>query len=180
MSSDPKEVNVLVPIAHYLYIAVLSGYYHCEDWQKWADNIIINNKNVEWWIYEIAFSNTLDDVITVINEEKKNEWINYNEEYSIPSTVIGYYYLLYKLEKMNFDDIIQRIMHDDDISSETTLLNDKLFCKLLNDYNYRHDLCAKEKISINYFQVLGEKAKYQLNYIETYSALLHSSLTKSS
>lgn len=46
-----------MPIVNYLHTVVISQYWNMEQWQSWADGLILCNDNLEDWIYKVAFSN---------------------------------------------------------------------------------------------------------------------------
>ena len=61
-----------IPIANYLYTAVISGYYTVDDWREWADRIILNNTvdDIDIWIFDVAFSTNEEQFYDAILEKK--------------------------------------------------------------------------------------------------------------
>lgn len=59
-----------MPIVNYLHTVVISRYWNREQWQSWADGLILCNDNLEHWIYKVAFSNDREKLFLSIAHEK--------------------------------------------------------------------------------------------------------------
>lgn len=53
-----------MPIVNYLHTIVLSKYWNTNQWQSWADCLIICNDNLEEWVYDVAIAKSRRIVIS--------------------------------------------------------------------------------------------------------------------
>ena len=122
-----------IPIANYLYTAVISGYYTVDERREWADRIILNNNvdDIDIWIFDVAFSTNQEQFYNVIWEEKTQEVFDENTSYSKEDVIIGYYYLLYKEKKISAFELLYRITDEDDNSYGGNLYTDNRFCEVI-------------------------------------------------
>lgn len=60
-------------IGYYIYIASMSGYYSKTDWQSWADRQIMDNDEVEEWIYKVSLVKDIEDLCTAVYDKKIEE-----------------------------------------------------------------------------------------------------------
>ncbi|MCI8629808.1 MAG: hypothetical protein HFE57_10020 [Firmicutes bacterium] len=122
-----------IPITNYLYTAIISGYYSVDDCRKWADRIILNNEvdNIDIWIFDVAFSTNEEQLFDAILEQKIQEVFDENTTYSKADAIVGYYYLLYKEQKMSALELINKITDEDDNSYEGNLYSNERFCKTM-------------------------------------------------
>ncbi|OSA94465.1 UNVERIFIED_ORG: hypothetical protein B2H93_08185 [Clostridium botulinum] len=88
-------------IANYIYIAVISGYYSKSDWQKWADEEILNNYEVEEWVYNVSLAKDTEELYEAIYEKRMEESYYQNNEFLQEDVVVGYYYMLYGEKRIN-------------------------------------------------------------------------------
>lgn len=114
-------------IAHYLNTAVASEYYKKEDWENWADNIIMNEGNLDEWIYDVSIAKNKNELFAAIQPQLCQEYFESDDWYSEADVVIGYYYLMYKERKMNLLELMSRIYDEDDISVEASICDRKEF-----------------------------------------------------
>lgn len=112
-------------IAHYLNTAVASEYYKKEDWENWADNIIMNESNLDEWIYDVSIAKNKNELFAAIQPQLCQEYFEGDDLYSEADVIIGYYYLMYKERKMNLLELISRIYDEDDISVESSMCDTK-------------------------------------------------------
>lgn len=147
-----------MPIINYLYTAVLSGYLKKEQWQKWADCIIMNESEVDTWIYEVSIAKNASEVCNAIYYQKIIESFDNDTKYWEPDIVIGYYYLMYQKGEMLLKDLIERLSDEDDICSESEIFDKVEIRDLLNDIK-----CGKvsyKKID-ELLSPMAQKAKMQ-------------------
>lgn len=133
-------------IAHYLHTIVLSGYYTSDDWQSWADNIILNNdiKNIEYWIFDVSLAKNQDELFNAIRDKVTVE--NMTDDYYFywePDIVIGYYYLLYKENRISLSELFERLGYDDDISNES-IIN---YVDIMNGYVVNEDSFSESEFA---------------------------------
>lgn len=122
-------------IANYLYVAVISGYYKKQDWQAWADKIIISNNNLDIWIYDVSMAQNKEELYKSIGDRKREEYFEKETFFSEADVVIGYYYLMFKEGKMNLSELIFRLNDEDDSAVDAVICGNKRFKKLLNKIN---------------------------------------------
>ena len=108
-------------IVNYLHTVVISGYYEKEQWQSWADKIILNNENVQSWIYDVAVAKNKQELFDAIAFEKCIEEFSKDTLYWETDVVIGYYYLMYKEDKITLSQLVEKVTDEDDASSELML-----------------------------------------------------------
>ncbi len=143
-----------IPITNYLYTAIISGYYTVDDCRKWADRIILNNEvdDISIWIFDVAFSTNEEQLFDAILEQKIQEVFDENTVYSKADAIVGYYYLLYKEQKMSALELINRITDEDDDSYEGSLHTNEIFCKTISFISESFKNCKtnkeKEKVCI--------------------------------
>lgn len=123
-----------MPIINYLYTAVISGYLKKEQWQEWADCIIMNKNDIETWIYEVSLAENASELCNAIYYKKITEPFDNNTKYWEPDIVIGYYYLMYQKGEMSLVDLLKKLSDEDDICSESEIFDKPEMINLLNDF----------------------------------------------
>ena len=121
-----------MPIVNYLHTIVVSGYWKEEEWQLWADNLILCNDELEDWIYEVAFAKNREELCLAIAYKKNIEVFNEKTLYWEPDVIIGYYYLMYQEGRMNLSELFLKLIDEDDISSESKLFDSQEVIDVLN------------------------------------------------
>ena len=53
-------------IANYIYAAIKSGYWKMEQWQAWADNLIISHDELEEFVYGLSVAENDHEVHSAI------------------------------------------------------------------------------------------------------------------
>ena len=156
--------NIMVTIANYLYAAAESGFYSKDDWQRWADNQILNNEIVEDWIYDVALAGDISSLANVISDKMIDEdYYRYNE-FSITDAVIGYYYLLYTVNRMTLYDLITKSGQASDASGQC-LLDCEQFYDLLNEIDSNEYLKTDSNflnrihVMFKQFEIVAENQK---------------------
>ena len=126
-----REVSMLV--AHYLYIAVISGYYKRRDWQAWADRIILNNDNddLETWIYDVSIAQNEEQLYEAICDKKRIEYFDEDSKYSQSDIVVGYYCLLFQEKRISIEELTSKLLDEDDNASDAEILKDKKVIRLI-------------------------------------------------
>ena len=157
--------EVVLPIVNYLHTIVLSGYWKEEQWQLWADELILCNDELEGWIYDVAFAKNREELCMVIAHEKITEVFDKETLYWEPDVVIGYYYLMYKEGKMDLLELFSKLIDEDDVSSEAKLFNFQEASLILN--KVRMDEMDIEKID-KLFKPLAKVAREQLEVLTHY------------
>lgn len=139
-----------IPITNYLYTAIISGYYTVDDCREWVDKIILNNEvdNIDIWIFDVAFSTNEEQLFDAILEQRIQEVFDENTVYSKADAIVGYYYLLYKEQKMSALELINRITDEYDDSYEGSLHTNETFCKTISFISEYFKNCktSKEKV----------------------------------
>lgn len=111
---------ILMLIAHYLETVILSGYWKKEQWQAWADELIISHDELEDFVYGISLAENEMEAYGVLGEQKFEEVFNESNSFYIEEIVVGYYYLMYKEGRMSLLELFERLTDEDDISSSST------------------------------------------------------------
>lgn len=110
--------------AEYLYNIVQSEYYGVRDWQAWADSVILNNDTVDSWIYDISLAKNEDEFRAVVNEQMTVEFEIRGGRLSYDSNIIvGYYYLMYRENRMTRSDLIDILSDEDSIASDSDIFD---------------------------------------------------------
>ena len=112
-----------MPIVNYLHTIVVSEYWKEEQWQSWADKLILCNNELEDWIYDVAFAKNREQLCLAIAHEKVTEVFDKETLYWEPDVVIGYYYLMYQEGRMDLLELFSKLTDEDDISSESELFD---------------------------------------------------------
>ena len=121
-----------IPIAHYLQTAVKSGYFQCKEWENWADRLIIDNDEVESWIYDVSCAKSESELYMAIQPKICQEFFTKENMYSEPDIIIGYYYLLYKENRISIQHLLSKLNDDDDDSSDAQLFHNKRFKEIVH------------------------------------------------
>lgn len=99
----------------YLHTIVLSGYWTEEHWQSWADELILHNSELEYWVYDVAFAKDKDELLLAIAQVL----VVFDEEtsYSEQDVIVGYYYMMYLEGRMGLEELLYRLSDEDDDSN---------------------------------------------------------------
>ena len=109
-------------IAHYIYAPVGSGYWNMEQWQAWADNLIISHDELEDFVYGLSVAENNREVYSAIDEQYFQERWNEDIDYCIYDIIIGYYYLMYKEGRLSLLKLFENLLYEDDISNGYTVM----------------------------------------------------------
>lgn len=155
-------------IANYLYIIVVSGYYSKLDWQNWADKEILNNGNVEEWVYKVSLAKNVDELCMALYDKKLEEcYYDYNKSLQ-EDVVVGYYYMLYSEKRISLYELISRLSDEDDVSARSSINENQNFYTIFKDINENHDLIenyeliTKIRNLLQPFKKLAEEQKRKL------------------
>lgn len=154
-----------MPVVNYLHTIVESEYWKKEQWQKWADELIINHDKLEDWIYDVAFANDKEELCLAIAHEKITEVFDQKTNYSEPDVIIGYYYLMFQEKRMNLSELFLKLTDEDDISGEAELRSFSETKSFLN--SARMGKVDYEKMD-RLLCPLARIASKQLNVLESY------------
>ena len=91
----------MVAIAKYLYAISYSEFYKKEDWQGWADDQIMKKDPIEMWIYDVSLANTFSELREVLNNKMIDEDYHKIDTSPITDAILGYYFLMYKDNKLS-------------------------------------------------------------------------------
>ncbi len=119
-------------ILHYLHTVVASEYWKKEEWQLWADKLILQNDEFVEWIYDVAVARSKEELYLAIAYEKIIEVVDKERFYWEPDVIIGYYYLMYKEGRMDLSELFLKLLDEDDISSEAELFDFPEVVQMLN------------------------------------------------
>lgn len=154
-----------MPIVNYLHTIVISGYWKEEQWQSWADKLILCNDELETWIYDVAFAKNKNELCLAIAHEKIAEVFDKENLYWEPDVVIGYYYLMYQEGRMSLLKLFSKLADEDDISSEAKLFDFQEAMYMMN--RVRLGEVDTEKID-KLFMPLAKIAREQLKALTHY------------
>lgn len=147
-----------MPIVNYLHTIVVSEYWKKEQWQSWADELILCNDELKDWIYDIAFAKNREELCISIAHEKITEIFDKETLYWELDVVIGYYYLMYQEGRMDLPELFSKLADEDDISSES---------KLFEFHEARMGEIDKEKVD-KLLMPLAKAAREQLEILTHY------------
>ena len=158
-------------IANYIYIIVISGYYTKEDWQKWADEEILKRDEVDDWIYQIATAKDVDEVRSATYYPRLEECYFCYNKFSREDAIVGFYYMLYKENRMSLYELISKLSDEDDISNGSSIRKRQNFYEMFNQLNKINDLdyrnALENKIK-ELFEPLVKIAKEQKRILEAH------------
>lgn len=121
-----------MPIVNYLHTIVVSGYWKADQWQSWADKLILSGDELKSWVYDVAFAKNKEELCLAIAYEKTIEVFEKETLYCESDVVIGYYYLLYQEGRMALSELFSKLCDEDDISSEAELLSSQEIMGMLD------------------------------------------------
>ncbi|MDE6312583.1 MAG: hypothetical protein K2M46_03025 [Lachnospiraceae bacterium] len=154
-----------MPIIHYLHTAIVSGYLKKEQWQFWADERIVQNNELDEWIYDVSIAKSKEEVCNAIAYYKTIEAFDKNTFYWEPDVVIGYYYIRYINGTMSLSELLFRLYDEDDVSSEAELLSIPEVMSVLSEAKMGN--IDSEKIN-ELFLPLEKIARKQLEELDHY------------
>lgn len=109
-------------IANYIYAAVRSGYWQMEQWQAWADNLIISHDELEEFVYGLSVAENDHEVYSAIADQLYDERYNEGIDYCFHDIIVGYYYLMYKEGRLSLLKLFVSLLDEDDISEGYTVM----------------------------------------------------------
>ena len=151
-----------MPIVNYLHTIVVSEYWKKEQWQSWADELILCNDELEGWIYDVAVAKNKEELCLSIAHEKITEVFDKETLYWEPDVVIGYYYLMYQEGRMDLSTLFSKLADEDDISSEARLFNFQKAMYMLN--KERMSTGEMDKLFIHLAKVAKEQLEALMHY----------------
>lgn len=154
-----------MPIVNYLHTIVVSEYWKEEQWQSWADELILCNNELKNWIYDVAFAKNREELCISIAHEKITEIFDKETLYWEPDVVIGYYYLMYQEGRMDLPELFSKLADEDDISSESELFEFHEAMSMLNEA--RRGEIDKEKVD-KLLMPFAKVAREQLEVLTHY------------
>ena len=149
-----------MPIVNYLHTIVLSKYWNTNQWQSWADRLIVCNDNLEEWVYDVAIAKSREELLLAIAHEKTIEIFNKETLYWEPDVVIGYYYLMFQESRIKLSELFEKLFDEDDASSESEFFDSQEAKRILNQA--RKDEYNLEKID----KILEPFAKIAKKHLE--------------
>lgn len=155
-----------MPIVNYLHTIVISEYWKVEQWQSWADKLILCNNELEDWIYDVAFAKDREQLYLAIAHKKITEVFDKETFYWEPDVVIGYYYLMYQEGRMNLLELFSKLADEDDISSESELFDCQEAMSILDEARMgKMDNEKVEKLLIPLAKVAREQLEVLNHYM---------------
>lgn len=115
--------SLSVPAIHYLHTIVNSGYWEKKEWQSWADDLIGCNENLDIWIYDVSVAKNREALGIAIVYEMYEEILDEETDYWEAQVIMGYYYMMYKEGRMSLRKLLLKYTDEDDIASESNLLD---------------------------------------------------------
>ena len=109
-------------IANYIYAAIKSGYWQMEQWQAWADNLIISHDELEDFVYGLSVAENDYEVHSAIADQLYDERCNEGRDYCFHDIIVGYYYLMYKEGRLSLLKLFENLLYEDDISNGYTIM----------------------------------------------------------
>lgn len=153
-----------MPIVNYLHTIVVSEYWKKEQWQSWADELILWNDELESWIYDVAVAKNKEELCLSIAHEKIIEVFDKETLYWEPDVVIGYYYLMYQEGRMDLSTLFSKLADEDDISSEARLFDFQKAMYMLN--KERMSTGKIDKLFIHLAKVAKEQLEALMHYMK--------------
>lgn len=154
-----------MPIVNYLHTIVVSEYWKVEQWQSWADKLILSNDELEDWIYDVAFAKNSEQLCLAIAHKKITEVFDKETLYWEPDVVMGYYYLMYQEGRLNLLELFLKLADEDDISSESELFDCQEAMSMLDEVRVgKMDTEKVEKL----LMPLAKVAREQLEVLNHY------------
>lgn len=119
-------------LANYLYSLVYSNVYGKEMWIKWAVGFLESLEYTEEteWIFNVAFAQDKSSLFDAIYEKRLKEDFMNVSKYTLTEIIQGYYFYLYKNEKI---DLYFMIKKSGDVADEQqNCIGCEFFYNLLN------------------------------------------------
>lgn len=164
-----QEVIDMIAIANYLYSIVYSGIYNKTDWQKWADQLIINHDNLDLWIYNLSMARDKNQVFEVLSERMHYECGEIELPYSLTEVIQGYYYYKFVNKEINLYKLLTEAGAVADAAQDSKKGCEYFYDKLNqidDDKTIVHEKGFAEEIT-EYFLPLYREAIYQKDIIES-------------
>lgn len=94
-------------VARSLYALAYCGIYKYQDWQKWADKLILDNSELDLWIYDVSMAHDFTTLSEAIGDRIEQEtWSEY-PSYTITELILGGYYYMYKSDDITLYELIE-------------------------------------------------------------------------
>lgn len=114
-----KEVDFII----YIYYCIEKEIITEQEIIQWADNEILNNKNIPYYLIELSLAKSLEELFFILDDVLPRDSINFKELQV--KCVLSQLYKLYMSKTKNIDQIVYLIFHlKDDIYLDQNLLND--------------------------------------------------------
>lgn len=118
-------------VARSLYALAYCGIYKYQDWQKWADKLILDNPELDLWIYDVSMAHDFTALSEAIGERMEQEnWSEY-PSCTITELILGGYYYMYKSNNITLYELLEQsggVSDGGDISKDC-----EYFYKLMNE-----------------------------------------------
>ena len=161
------EKGLYMTIVNYLHTIVVSGYWKEEQWQSWADQLIMNHDELEDWVFDVAFAQSKEELCLAIAHKKITEVLSKETLYWEPDVVIGYYYLMFQEGRMGLSELFLRLIDEDDIASEAALFDMPEAMSMLNKAKVGEvDIKKLDELLMPLAKVAGEQLVAITHYYE--------------
>ncbi len=118
-------------VARSLYALAYCGIYTYQDWQKWADKLILDHSELDIWIYDVSLATDFNALSKAIGERMEQEiWSEY-PSYTITELILGGYYYMYKNNYITLYELLEkcgRVSDGGDVSEDC-----EYFYELMNE-----------------------------------------------
>ncbi|WP_068498381.1 hypothetical protein [Paenibacillus kribbensis] len=160
----------ILAIAHYLFAASLSGYYSKEDWQNWADILILKEEKPEEWVFAVSLASDLDALSKALSEQLITESHTIRNTSLFSDAVIGFLYLKFLSKQISMRELL--LMSGDEADGgEGSSVSCEEFYMILNELENKKSL-EKDRIFIKKISHLYESfeniARNQIEVLKNY------------
>lgn len=100
-------------ILHSLYAAVRSEYFGKKEWQSWAKERLEKSKDLAPWMEDVSVAESKEELRKAIINYKVKEVVEEHPYYVDADEVIGYYYIMYKQNRLSLSRFFVKLAADD-------------------------------------------------------------------
>lgn len=156
-------------IARSLFALAYCGIYKYQDWQKWADKLILDNSELDLWVYDVSMAHDFTALSEAIGEKiEQEDWSEY-PSYTITELILGGYYQMYKSNNITLYELIEqsgRISDGGNVSKDC-----EYFYKLMNVIDRQPAMEKNNELLKeldDYLEPFRQEIMTRKSYIENY------------